>query len=41
MPFRSKAQQRFMFAKHPQIAKRWAKKTKNMKRLPARVRSSK
>lgn len=25
MPFASKAQQRFMFAKHPQIAKRWAK----------------
>ena len=24
MPFRSKAQQRFMFARHPAIAKRWA-----------------
>lgn len=36
MPFRSKAQQRLMFAKHPKIAKRWAKKTKNMKGLPAR-----
>lgn len=38
MPFKSKAQQGFMFAKHPKIAKRWAKKTKSMKSLPARVR---
>lgn len=26
MPFRSKAQMKYMFAKHPDIAKRWAKK---------------
>lgn len=26
MPFRSGKQRRFMFAKHPKIAKRWAKK---------------
>ena len=26
MPFRSARQRRFMFAKHPKIAKRWAKK---------------
>lgn len=26
MPFRSAKQRRFMFAKHPAIAKRWAKK---------------
>ena len=25
MPFRSVKQRKFMFAKHPQIAKRWAK----------------
>lgn len=25
MPFQSEAQRRFMFAKHPRIAKRWAK----------------
>jgi hypothetical protein len=24
MPFRSEKQKRFMFAKHPQIAERWA-----------------
>lgn len=34
MPFRSKSQQRYMFAKHPKIAKRWAKETKSFKRLP-------
>lgn len=26
MPFKSKKQMRYMFAKHPRIAKRWAKK---------------
>lgn len=26
MPFKSKKQRRFMFANHPKIAKRWAKK---------------
>jgi len=39
-PFRSKAQQRYMFAKHPKIAKRWSKIT-NFKRLPKRVRGAK
>jgi len=34
MPFKSKAQQRFMFSQHPKIAKRWAKETNNIKRLP-------
>lgn len=34
MPFQSKAQQKFMFAKHPSIAERWAKETPNMKALP-------
>ncbi len=34
MPFESKAQQRFMFAKHPRVAKRWADHTPDMKKLP-------
>lgn len=34
MPFQSKAQARFMFAKHPQMAKEWTEKTKNIKELP-------
>jgi len=37
MPFKSKAQQRMMFAQHPVIAKRFAKETPNMKSLPARA----
>ncbi len=34
MPFKSKAQERFMFAKHPKIAKEFAAKTPNIKALP-------
>lgn len=35
MPFVSKAQRRMMYAKHPEIAKRWEKETPN-KPLPER-----
>lgn len=45
MPFKSKAQQRFMFARHPRIAKRWADEMKDkdqsIKKLPEKVRSKK
>lgn len=44
MPFKSKAQARFMFAKHPGIAKRWTKESGSkhpIKGLPARKRKSK
>ena len=34
MPFKSKAQRRFMYAKHPKIAKRWSKKYGKGKNLP-------
>ena len=37
MPFKSKAQQRFMFARHPRIAKRWAKKYGVSKTLPEKL----
>lgn len=37
MPFQSKAQQRWMFAAEPKMAKRWAKHTKDFKTLPDRV----
>lgn len=40
MPFKSKAQQAFMFAKHPKIAKEFAKKT-NFKKLPEKVKTKK
>lgn len=41
MPFKSKAQQRFMFATMPKKAKEWAKETKNMKKLPNKVKKPK
>jgi hypothetical protein len=34
MPFKSKAQRRWMFANKPKMAKRWAKETPKGKRLP-------
>ena len=39
MPFKSKAQQRFMFAEHPKMAKEWADKTPDIKVLPEKVGS--
>jgi len=36
MPFKSRAQMRYMFARHPQIAKRWAKEYGVPKSLPQR-----
>jgi hypothetical protein len=41
MPFRSKAQARWMFARHPKMARRWAKHTKSIKRLPNRAKRRK
>ncbi len=35
-PFQSKAQQRFMFARHPKIASEFAAETKSIKNLPER-----
>jgi len=40
MPFKSKAQQRFMFSQHPQIAKRWAANYGVPKDLPQTTGSS-
>lgn len=37
MPFDSKAQRSFMFAKHPALAKRWQAETPKGKKLPERV----
>jgi hypothetical protein len=34
MPFKSKAQMRWMFANHPEMAKRWAHETPDMKHPP-------
>lgn len=41
MPFKSKAQQKWMFANKPEMAKEWASKTSSIKRLPARVKKAK
>lgn len=44
MPFKSKAQMRFMYAKHPKIAARWSKESGKKhpgKGLPARKRNKK
>lgn len=46
MPFKSKAQQRFMYAAEERgdvpagTADRWAKETKNIKKLPEHVKES-
>lgn len=34
MPFKSKAQAKFMFKHHPKMAQHFAKKTKSIKKLP-------
>jgi hypothetical protein len=41
MPFKSKAQQRFMFSQHPKMAKRWASKTLSIKKLPETAKGAK
>lgn len=37
MPFRSQSQARYMFAKHPSIAREFASKTPSIKALPEKV----
>ena len=34
MPFKSESQRKYMWAKHPKIAKRWANKYGTSKNLP-------
>ena len=42
MPFKSKAQERFMFSQHPEIAERWTKEyNQNLKKLPEKVKKKK
>ena len=41
MPFKSKAQANEMFANQPEIAKKWAKLTPNLKTLPEHVKKAK
>lgn len=37
MPFKSQAQLGWMFANHPEMAKRWAKHTPDIKKLPKKA----
>ncbi len=37
MPFRSQAQRKFMYAKHPKLAKEFESKTPKGKKLPDKV----
>lgn len=39
MPFKSISQRRFLFAKHPSIAKRWASETPKGVTLPDKVKT--
>ena len=39
MPLKSKAQQRWMFANKPKMAKEWADETPNIKKLPEKVKT--
>jgi hypothetical protein len=40
MPFKSSAQRRFMFAKHPKIAERWAHEYPHQGKLPKHASKS-
>lgn len=40
MPFKSDAQRRWMYANHPQMAKRWQEHTPKGKDLPEHVKKS-
>jgi hypothetical protein len=41
MPFKSQAQRKYLFAKHPKVAKQWAKETPKGKKLPVHVKKKK
>jgi len=40
-PFKSKKQRAYLYATHPEIAKRWAKETPKGKKLPNKVPKAK
>lgn len=44
MPFKSRAQMRYMYARHPRIAKRWQREgdvSEQYKRIPEHVKRAK
>ena len=40
MPFKSQAQRAYLYAKHPDIARRWEKETPKGKKLPRHAKST-
>jgi hypothetical protein len=41
MPFKSKAQMKYMYAKHPKIAKKWSEEYgQSMSKLPNKLKST-
>ena len=40
MPFKSQAQRKFMYAKHPKLAKEFEEKTPKGKSLPKKVKKN-
>lgn len=40
-PFRSKAQAKYMWANHPELAREFEKKTLSIKKLPKKVKPKK
>lgn len=40
MPFESRSQRAWMFANHPEMAKRWAMHTPDEKNLPKKVKKN-
>lgn len=41
VPFKSKAQERWMYSQHPEMAKRWAAHTQKSAKLPEHVKKEK
>jgi len=41
MPFKSKAQARYLYATHPEVAREFAAKTTSLKKLPEHVKGKK
>jgi hypothetical protein len=41
VPFKSKAQAKWMFKNKPKMAKEWASKTSSIKKLPNKVKKKK
>lgn len=41
MPFKSKSQQRYLYLKHPKVAKKFAEETEDFSKLPEKAKKKK